>query len=81
MAKAKAKAQPATIKPIALARQLGMRPQQIFQMVRNGTLPSSTGADGHIELLVADIIEYLENRETLLKEQLEKVSGYLNTLR
>lgn len=66
------------VRPIALAKALEMRPQQIFQQIRNGTLKSVKDEEGKNALYVSEIQEYLEGRAHKLHEQLNRVEGFLN---
>lgn len=68
------------IKPIKLATLLEQRPQQIFQQIRNGSLPSVRDEEGRQALYVADVVNYLKGRKAKLELQLSKIDNFILTM-
>ena len=68
------------IKPIKLADMLGIRPQQIFSLTRNGTLPMQRNDEGKQTILMQDVVEYYKASRTKKQEQLDKLDTLLNSI-
>ena len=68
------------IKPIALALILGVQPQQIFSMTKNGTLPKLKNDEGKQVVKMGDVLELYSKKADRLRGQLAKVEGLLSKI-
>lgn len=69
-----------TIKPIRLANELGIRPQQVFSWIRTGALKGYKTDEGHHVLRVQDVKEFLSKKSLIAHDRANKIDELVKNL-
>jgi len=65
------------VTPVALAKELGIKPQLVFNWVRNNKVPSERCVCGHIYLLRDQLTDFLAARDERAAEKEARIAAEL----